>query len=77
MELKRIKTFETETTKLTEFCRNTAWGEQSVMECENLREFGSARTTAYNVKSEVRNDGYKYKVSLDTIAQTVTISLTD
>lgn len=76
MKLKRIKTFDAEVTKLTEFYRSTPVDEQSVAECEDLREFGSARTTAYNVKSEVRNDGYKYKVSLDTIAQTVTVSLT-
>lgn len=76
MKLKRIKEFAPETTKLTEFCRSTPADEQSVMECENLREFGSAKTTAYNVKSEGRADGYKYKVSLDTIAQAVTVSLT-
>lgn len=76
MKLKRIKEFTSETTKLTEFCRSTPVNEVSVMECEDLREFGSARTTAYNIKQEERADGYKYKVSLDTIAQTVTVSLT-
>lgn len=76
MKLKRIKEFAPMTTKLTEFCRSTPADEQSVMECENLREFKSATTTAYNVRSETRSDGYKYKVSLDSIAQTVTVSLT-
>ncbi len=76
MRLKRIKEFAAETTKLTEFCRNTPVGALSVMECDSIREFGSARTTAYNIKSEKRDDGYKYKVSLDSIAQTVTVSLT-
>lgn len=76
MKLKRIKEFAPKTTKLTEFCRSTPVDEQSVMECENLREFKSATTTAYNVRSEERSDGYTVKVSLDSIAQTVTVSLT-
>lgn len=76
MKLKRIEEFDPATTKLTEFCRNTTANSQSVMECENLREFKSATTTAYSVRSEKRADDYKVKVSLDSIAQTVTVSLT-
>lgn len=76
MKLKRIKEFDPATTKLTEFCRNTPVDEKSVLECEDLREFRSATTTAYNVKAEKRTDGLNVKVSLDSIAQTVTVSLT-
>lgn len=75
MRLKRIKEFSPETTKLTEFCRSTSVDEQSIMECDNIREFKTATTTAYNVKLEEREDGHAVKVSSDSIAQTVTVSL--
>ncbi len=76
MKLKRIEEFVPEATKLTEFCRSTPPNKVSVMECESLREFRSATTTAYNVRSEKRTDDYKVKISLDSIAQTVTVGLT-
>ena len=76
MELKRIKKINPKAMKLTDFCRSTSADEESVMVCEGLREFKSATTTAYNIKLEEHTDDYKVKVSLDSIAQTVTVSLT-
>lgn len=76
MKLKRIKEFAPKTIKLTEFYRSTPADEMSVIECDNIREFKSATTTAYYVRAEQRTDGYKYKVSLDSVAQTVAVSLT-
>jgi len=62
-------------TKLTEFVRNTTIGGKSVFECENLKEYNTAQTTAYTVKQEERADGYKYKISLDSNRMTVSVSL--
>lgn len=78
MKLKRIRIneIEREKVKLTDFFRNTPPSEMSEAECEDLREFKSATTTAYDVRKEKRADGYTVKVSLDSIAQTVTVSLT-
>lgn len=76
MKLKRVKEVALDETKLTDFFRSTPVGEQSVAYCENLREFRSATTTAYSVRSERREDRNKLKISLDSINQTVTVSLT-
>lgn len=75
MKLKRIKELQREATRLTDFCRSTMPDEISVMECENLREFQSAKTTAYTVRDEKREDGYKYDISLDSLNQSVCVSL--
>jgi len=61
--------------KLTEFVRSTTADHVSVFECNNLNEFNSAKTTAYTVKQEVREDGYKYNISLDHTRMTVSVSL--
>lgn len=76
MRLKRIEIIDRATTRLTDFCRSVTPNSQSVMECESIGEYQSATQTAYNVKQEQRSDGYEYKVSLDTDAQTVSVSLT-
>lgn len=74
MKLARV-TYETPDMKLTEFVRSTAPGIASVFECDSLNEFNSAKTTAYNVKQESREDGYKYNISLDSARMTVSVSL--
>ena len=76
MKLKRIEEFDRETMRLTDFCRSTQPGKKSVMECDSLSEFQSAKSTAYAVRDEKRDDGYKYVVSLNTASQSVTVSLT-
>lgn len=76
MQLKLIEAVERADTTLSDFCRSVTPTKQAVMECESLGEYQSATQIAYRTKREVRNDGYKYKVSLDTVAQTVTVSLT-
>lgn len=76
MQLKLIEIVDRADIQLSDFCRSTTPTKCAVMECESLSEYQSATQTAYRIKREVRPDGYKYKVSLDTIAQTVTVSLT-
>lgn len=76
MRLELIETIDRASTQLTEFCRSATPTKRAVMGCENVSEFQSAIVTAYNVKQEQRTDGYKYKVSKNTQAQTVTVSLT-
>lgn len=62
-------------TKLTEFVRSATPDTLSVFFCDSLNEFNSAKTTAYNVKQERREDGYKYNVSLDGTRMTVSVNL--
>lgn len=76
MQLKLIEIVDRADTTLSDFCRSVTPTKCAVMECESLSEYQSATQTAYRTKREVRPDGYKYKVSLDTEAQTVTVSLT-
>lgn len=76
MQLKLIEVIGREATTLSDFCRSVTPSKQAVMECEGLGEYQSATQIAYRTKREARDDGYKYKVSLDSIAQTVTVSLT-
>ncbi len=75
MKLARV-TYENPDMKLTEFVRSTTADRVSVFECDSLNEFNSAKTTAYNVKQEEREDGYKYSISLDSTRMTVSVSLT-
>lgn len=77
MQLELIETIARADTTLTDFCRSVTPTKRALMRCENLSEYQSATQTAYSTKKEVRSDGYKYKVSLDTKAQTVTVSLTE
>lgn len=74
MKLARV-TYENPDMMLTKFVRSTTPDKLSVFECENIKEYNSAQTTAYNVKQEAREDGYKYKVSLDSNRMTVSVSL--
>ncbi len=74
MKLARV-TYENPDMKLTEFIRSTTTERLSVFECDNLNEFNSAKTTAYNVKQEEREDGYKYSISLDHTRMNVSVSL--
>ncbi len=74
MKLARV-TYENPNMKLTEFVRSTTQGTVSVFECDSLNEFNSAKTTAYNIKQEAREDGYKYNVSLDHTRMNVSVSL--
>jgi len=74
MKFARV-TYENPDMKLTEFVRSTTPGIVSVFECDSLNEFNSAKTTAYNVKQEAREDGYKYSISLDGTRMTVSVSL--
>lgn len=76
MQLKLIEIVDRADTTLSDFCRSATPTRQAVMECESLGEYQSATQIAYRTKREARNDDYKYKVSLDTVAQTVTVSLT-
>lgn len=76
MQLKLIEMIDRTSTTLSDFCRSVTPTKQAVMECVSLSEYQSATQIAYRTKREARSDGYKYKVSLDTDAQTVTISLT-
>lgn len=76
MQLKLIEVIDREATTLSDFCRSATPTKQAVMECVGLGEYQSATQIAYRTKREERADGYKYKVSLDSIAQTVTVSLT-
>ncbi len=76
MKLARV-TYENSDMKLTELIRSTVPGFASVFVCENINEFNSAKTTAYNVKQEEREDGYKYSISLDSKRMTVSVSLTE
>lgn len=75
MKLLRV-TYESPSMKLTEFVRSTTANRVSVFECDNLNEFNSAKTTAYNIKQEKREDGYKYNISLDGKRMNVSVSLT-
>ncbi len=75
MKLARV-TYENSDMKLTEFVRSTAPGIVSVFECDSLNEFNTAKTTAYNVKQEAREDGYKYSISLDHTRMNVSVTLT-
>ncbi len=74
MKLARV-TYENPNMKLTEFVRSTTQGTVSAFECDSLNEFNSAKTTAYNIKQEAREDGYKYNVSLDHTRMNVSVSL--
>jgi len=74
MKLLRV-TYENPDMKLTDFVRSTTLDHVSVFECDSLNEFNSAKTTAYNVKQEKREDGYKYKVSLDNTRMKVSVTL--
>ncbi len=74
MKLARV-TYEKPDMKLTEFVRSTTPGIVSVFECDSLNEFNSAKTTAYNVKQENREDDYKYSISLDHTRMTVSVNL--
>lgn len=76
MKLARV-TYEEPGMKLTEFVRSTPPGTVSVFFCNNLNEFNSAKTTAYNVKQEKRDDGYKYNISLDCTRATVSVNLVE
>jgi len=74
MKLARV-TYENPGMKLTEFVRSTTADRVSVFECDSLNEFNSAKTTAYNIKQERREDGYKYIISLDSTRMNVSVSL--
>ncbi len=74
MKLARV-TYENPEMMLTKFVRSTTPDRISVFECDNLKEYNSAQTTVYNIKQEVREDGYKYKISLDSSRMTVSVSL--
>lgn len=76
MQLRLIETIDREATTLSDFCRSVTPTKQAEMVCDNLSEYQSATQMAYRTKRETRSDGYKYKVSLDTDSQTVTVSLT-
>lgn len=74
MKLARV-IYEDPDTKLTEFVRSATPSALSVFFCDSLNEFNSAKTTAYNVKQETREDGYKYNISLDHSRATVSVTL--
>ncbi len=74
MKLARV-TYENPDMKLTEFVRSTNADHISVFECDSLNEFNSAKTTAYTIKQEKRDDGYRYNISLDGTRMTVSVSL--
>lgn len=74
MKLLRV-TYENPDMKLTEFVRSTTPDQTSVFECDSLNEFNSAKTTAYNVRQETREDGYKYSISLDHTRMNVSVAL--
>jgi len=75
MKLARV-IYENPDMKLTEFVRSTTPEIASVFECESLNEFNSAKTTAYTVRQEVREDNYKYDISLNHTRMTVSVRLT-
>jgi len=74
MKLARV-IYENPDMKLTEFVRSTTADRVSVFECDSLNEFNSAKTTAYTVRQEAREDGYKYNISLDSTRMNVSVSL--
>lgn len=80
MELKRIKIVRTETAvqgkKMTEFIRETQPDEEALFVCLTAAELDNATQTAYAIKDEKRDDGYKYKVSRSTKKMRVVVSLT-
>ena len=80
MELKRIKIVRTEQEvkgkKMTEFIRETQPDEEALFVCANASELDNATQTAYAVKDEKREDGFKYKVSRSTKKMRVVVSLT-
>lgn len=76
MQLRLIETINRAETSLADFCRSVTPTKQAELVCESLSEYQSATQMAYRTKRETRADGYKYKVSLDTDRQTVTVSLT-
>lgn len=76
MKLIRETTLDRNETKLTDFCRETKPNERSIMECENVSEFLTAKTTAYGVRNEDRGDGHSYKVTIESATQRVIVSLT-
>lgn len=81
MELKRIKIVRTEHEvkgkKMTEFIRETKpEDEEALFKCETADELDNATQTAYAVKKEKRDDGYKYKVSRSTKKMQVVVCLT-
>lgn len=90
MELKKIKIIrseqpETEAVKMTDFIRGikpvdapdqTEEDYNEVkFECADAPELDSATQTAYAVRNETREDGYKYKVSRSTKQMRVLVSL--
>lgn len=80
MELKRVKIVRTEqevfNVKMTEFIRETQPDEEAKFVCDTAGELDNATQTAYAVRDEKRDDGYKYKVSRSTKKMQVTVSLT-
>lgn len=80
MELKRIKIVRTEQVvknkKMTEFIRETQPEEEALFACSTAAELDNATQTAYAVKDEKREDGYKYKISRSTKKMRVVVSLT-
>lgn len=80
MELKRIKIVRTEQEvkgkKMTEFIRETQPDEEALFVCSNASELDNATQTAYAVRDEKREDGFKYKVSRSTKKMCVVVSLT-
>lgn len=80
MELKRIKIVRTEQTvkgkKMTEFIRETQPDEEALFVCSTAAELDNATQTAYAIKDEKRDDGYKYKISRSTKKMRVVVSLT-
>lgn len=80
MELKRIKIVRTEQSvqgkKMTEFIRETQPDEEALFVCLTAAELDNATQTAYAIKDEKRDDGYKYKISRSTKRMRVVVSLT-
>lgn len=90
MVLKRIKIFRTEQleteARMTDFIRRIKPADadgltdddynEAKFLCTDAAELDTATQTAYAVKSEEREDGYKYKVSRFAKQMSVVVSLT-
>lgn len=59
----------------TGFIRATEPNQEAVFECRDTPEYQSAIQTAYGVKNEVREDGYRYKVAQSSKDLRVTVGL--
>lgn len=62
MKLSRVKEYNREDVVLTKFLRLTPIGTTSVIVCDNVMEYNSAKVAAYKVRKEKRSDNYKYKI---------------